>query len=303
MIVVFGSINVDLVIRVAAQPRPGETVLAPGYRLVPGGKGANQALAARRAGAEVKMYGAVGDDGFATVALGGLRAAGVDLTGIAVVAQPTACAAITVDAAGENQIAVASGANLAARADQVPDAVLGPGTTLVLQLEVALEETARLIARAKARGTRVVLSAAPARALPAALLAGVDLLLVNRIEAVMLAEAACLGGADATGAATALARAFGPTVVVTLGGEGARAVTAAGITRVPSLPITPVDTTGAGDAFAGVLAAALDRGHPLAEALRRASVAGALACLEEGAQTLPDAAAIEAALAALPASR
>jgi len=303
VIVVFGSINVDLVIRVAAQPRPGETVLAPGYRLVPGGKGANQALAARRAGAEVKMYGAVGDDGFATVALGGLRAAGVDLTGIAVVAQPTACAAITVDAAGENQIAVASGANLAARADQVPDAVLGPGTTLVLQLEVALEETARLIARAKARGTRVVLSAAPARALPAALLAGVDLLLVNRIEAVMLAEAACLGGADATGAATALARAFGPTVVVTLGGEGARAVTAAGITRVPSLPITPVDTTGAGDAFAGVLAAALDRGHPLAEALRRASVAGALACLEEGAQTLPDAAAIEAALAALPASR
>jgi len=295
MIVVFGSINVDLVIRAAALPRPGETVLAPTWHLYPGGKGANQAVAAARAGAAVALYGCVGRDGFADTALAGLRAAGVDLAGVAVADDaPTACAAICVDDRGENQIAVASGANLSARADRVPDAALGPQTTVMLQLEVPVAETVALAARARARGARVVLSAAPAAAVPAALLEAADVVLVNALEATMLAGALGLPAGDPMAAAAGLAARCGGAAVVTLGGRGAVAFAGGERLAVGALPLRPVDTTAAGDAFAGALAAALDRGETLAAALRRASVAGGLACLAAGAQpSLPDAAAIE----------
>ena len=160
MIVVFGSINIDLVVRVDTLPRPGETVLAPGYVAVPGGKGANQALAAARAGATTHMVGCVGRDGYAEAALATMRAAGVDLTGVTEVDEPTACAMIAVDTQGRNQIAVASGANRFAKAGQLDDALLGPGATLLLQLEVDDAETAAVAARARARRARVVLNAA-----------------------------------------------------------------------------------------------------------------------------------------------
>jgi ribokinase len=298
MIVVFGSINIDLVFALASLPRTGETVVGPSYGVVAGGKGANQALAAARDGARVAMVGAVGDDVFAGPALAELVAAGLDLTRLARVAAPTGCAAIAVDPAGANQIIVASGANLHARADQVPDEWLDRGATLVVQREVSMAELAALLPRARARGSRVVLNLAPAGPVPAEALAAVDVLVANDGEAEVLARERGLADADPA----ALARVLGCTVVVTRGAEGAVAVAGDTVLRIGSLPIAPVDTTAAGDCFVGVLAAALDRGATLGPALHRASVAAALACTKAGAQpSLPTRAEIDARLGDLAA--
>jgi ribokinase len=288
---VFGSINVDLVVPVPALPRPGETVLGGDYALLPGGKGANQALAARRAGAEVALAGAVGADSFAAVALDPLRRAGVDLAAVRVADRPTGVAAIMVGAEGENLIAVASGANRAARAADIPDQLLGPATLLVVQLEVPPAETAAAIGRARAAGGRVLLNLAPAVPLDPALFAEIDLVVANR------GEAAALGAEPA-----AVARRLRQGLVVTGGAEGAAAWLAdGGRLTVPALPVEPVDTTGAGDTFVGVLAAALDEGRPLARALRRATAAAGLSCLGRGAQAaMPDKGAIDPAEAQLP---
>jgi len=310
MIVVFGSINADLVMAVETLPRAGETVLCPSYQVAPGGKGANQAAAAARAGAKVAMFGQVGADGFGDLVVQALADAGVDTGGVHRARAPTACAAIGVDKDGENQIIVASGANLQARADQVPDALLGPETTLVLQLEVPIEEIAALTARARRAGARIILNAAPAGPAPEAVLAGVDVLVVNGIEA----EALCQGiggqGIEGQGtggpeaAAMSLAETFGVTCAVTLGSEGARAFGPEGAWSVDALRITPVDTTGAGDAFVGVLAASLDSARRFEQALHRASVGAGLACLAEGAQAaLADGAAIDARLPDLAPAR
>jgi len=297
MIVVFGSINTDLVIEVASLPRPGETVLAPDYRAVPGGKGANQALAARRAGGEVWMYGCVGNDEFATVALELLERDGVDLSGLARSDKATGCAAVLVAPDGENQIVVASGANRDARMTSVPDRALGPGTTLILQLEVDTAETTALIARARALGARIVLNAAPAAPLPEAALAALDVLIVNQLEATMLAEVVGCPASDAATAARRLVDRLGCLVVATLGHDGSIAIGANETWHVDALPIAARDTTGAGDTFAGVFAGALDGGASVDDALARASVASALACREIGAQqSIPTAAIIDARL-------
>ena len=180
-------------------PGPGETVLGGDYALLPGGKGANQALAARRAGAEVVLAGAVGIDSFAAVALGPLRQAGIDTRLVRSVAAPTGCAAIMVSAAGENMIAVASGANASVRADQVPDALLGPGTLLVAQMEVPCEETAAVIRRVRARGGRSLVNFAPALPVGLDLLREVDFVVANQGEAAPL-------GADPASIAARLRR-------------------------------------------------------------------------------------------------
>lgn len=300
MLLVFGSINVDLVFRVAALPGAGETVLGPSYVTAPGGKGANQAAAAARAGGAVRMIGRVGRDGFADLALAALRAAGVDTGGIVAGDAPTGCAAIAVDDRGENQIVVASGANAQVAAGQVDDALLDPSTTLVLQMELPRPATETAIARARDRGARIVLNLAPALPLADEALRAVDVLVVNRGEAAALGARLGLVTRGAAALAAALARALGGAVVMTLGRDGAIAAAREGVWRVGALPITPVDTTGAGDAFVGVLAAALDDGAGLAAALHRASVAAGLACLALGAQaSLPDRAAITRALTAL----
>lgn len=277
-LLIFGSVVADLVFAVPELPAPGHTVLGPGYRASPGGKGANQACAAALDGVAVAFAGAVGDDPLAEVALAGMRAAKVDLGRLATVAAPTACAAVCVDLAGRNQIAVGSGANLLAKAAQVEDAALTPATLLLLQMEVDATETATLIRRARARGARIILNLAPAAALPAEALRALDLLVANEHEAAWLA--ARLGcAAEPMG----LRAALGVDVAVTLGEAGAAVATGAGMLRVPAFPVHVVDTTGAGDAWCGVLAAALDRGLPLPEAMRRASAAGALACTRPGA--------------------
>ncbi len=305
MIVVFGSINIDLIIRVPRLPRAGETVLGPGYVTAPGGKGANQALAAARAGAPVRMVGGIGDDPFAGPALAALEAAGVDLSATRRMAAPTGCAVVCVDEAGENQIIVAAGANGAVRAEQVPDAWLERGSVLVLQMEVPHAENWRLIERARARGARILLNVAPAAPVPAASLAALSWLVVNESEALAAAQSlGQAGGEDPLAAAQAVAAASGVTTVVTLGGAGAAAFAPGEAWRVGALPIDPVDTTGAGDAFVGVFAAAMAEGAALPVSLRRASVAAGLACLVAGAQpSLPAAAAIAARLRDLPEPR
>lgn len=288
MIVVFGSINIDLIFPLTHLPVPGETVLGGDYTIAPGGKGANQALAARRAGSDVTMIGAVGRDGFAETALALLRRDGVKLSFVAASDRPTGCATIAVDAQGENLIAVASGANFALTASQVPDRLLGPETTLVLQREIPISENAILIERARARGARIILSFAPAGPISPARISDIDIIIANE------GEAAALGG-DAR-------RELRQALVVTRGAGGAVAyLPGGGQIAVPALPVAPVDTTGAGDTFAGVLAAGLDQRLALDIALRRASAAAALACLAVGAQSaMPDRAAIDVAVEQLP---
>ena len=291
MIVAFGSINLDLIFPLTHLPVAGETVLGPEMRIEPGGKGANQAVAAARDGARVIFAGAVGADALAEDAMRLLRQSGVDLTRVVRASVATGCAAICVDGEGRNQIAVASGANLAARQEQVEDALLGPRATLLLQMEVRADETAALIRRARARDARIVLNLAPAGGLPYDAIAAVDVLVANEDEA------AWLGHRHATtGDAAGLHAALGMTVVVTRGGKGVSATTRDGAIDLPAYPVTVVDTTAAGDCFTGVLAAALDRGAPFDDALRRANLAAALCCTVRGSQgSLPTAAMIEEA--------
>ncbi|MDH3703955.1 MAG: ribokinase [Alphaproteobacteria bacterium] len=304
MITVFGSINVDLVMHVDSLPLPGETTLCPDYLVIPGGKGANQALAARRAGATVRMIGCVGQDDFAGRALSLMRDEAVDLSGLATSEKPTCCAAVCVDSHGENAIVVASGANRDAAATQIADGMLEPGDWLVLQMEIPHEENWNAVRMAKAAGAKVMLSVAPAAPVPEPILEMLDVLLVNRIEGDMVASHIGFAAQDSSSLPTALSETFGLTCVMTLGGEGAAAVGPGLALSVPTLPVSVIDTTGAGDAFAGVLAAALDEGLPIHDALRHASTAAGLACTVMGAQTgLPAKDAIEAALPDLPPMR
>jgi ribokinase len=280
MIIVFGSINLDLIFSLPNIPRPGETVLGPTTRIEPGGKGANQAVAAARDGASVIMAGAVGRDPLGDGALVLLRAAGVNLDRVQAVQASTGCAAIAVDPNGNNAISVGSGANLFARDAQIEDALLGPASTVVLQMEVPAAETAALIARARKADARIVLNLAPASPLPEAVLRAVDVLVVNETEAAWLAaDLRC----DATAAALCV-RLAGPAVVLTCGGEGAEVATAEASWHEPAWAVKVLDTTAAGDCFVGVLAHRLDQGEDLRAAVQRASAAAALCCTRAGSQ-------------------
>jgi ribokinase len=283
MIVVFGSINLDLVARAPHLPKPGETVAGATFATAPGGKGANQALAARQAGADVALFGAVGDDGFADIALANLAAQGVNLAGVARVGGATGVALITVADGGENAITVVPGANGHARAVQVPATVLREGTTLLLQLETPLSEVTALAARARRAGARVILNAAPAMALGEDLVRACDVLVVNEVEAAACAAPLGLPLAH-EGFIAGVRERFGPRAVVTLGARGALATVDDALLQVAPPAIDVVDSTGAGDAFCGSLAAALDRGETLRAALEAAVRAGALACTHHGAQ-------------------
>ena len=296
MIAVFGSVNIDLVTPVTRIAAPGETVMGVGYETVPGGKGANQALAARRAGADVLMAGAVGRDGFADLALALLREAGVDLAGLATVEAPTGAAFIAVDARGANAITVAAGANGRASAAAL-DGHLPAGGLLLLQREVPDAEGEAAARLARARGLRTVLNLAPSGRLPDSYLALVDILVVNEHEAADLAAALSLPD-DHAGLAAHLAARFGiGATVVTLGAEGAAGWENGAAHRAPCPKVAARDTTAAGDSFVGFFAAALDAGLPFAEAMRRGTAAGSLACTVAGAQpSIPDAAAVDALL-------
>lgn len=295
MLLVFGSLNADMLFKVETLPRPGETVLCPGYELAAGGKGANQAAAAAKAGADVRMIGHLGVDSFGDFTRDVMLRAGVNCDGVDGSDRATAIAVIGVDQAAENQIIVASGANLDTHPDQVSPGLLGPGTTVLCQNEIREEATFELLQRAKASGARTMLNLAPAAALGGRA-DHLDILVVNEIEAAMASGRETIGD-DAPAFAADLAQSLDLTAVITLGADGAVAAGPEGRFRSGCLAIEPVDTTGAGDAFVGVLAAALDGGKDLRSALQWASVGAGLACTGLGAQTSqPTTADIEARL-------
>jgi ribokinase len=243
-VLVFGSANADLVFPTPTLPAPGHTVLGESWRASPGGKGANQATAAARAGAATASASAVGTDALAEVALSGMVAAGVDLARLARVGVATGAAAICVDAGGANQISVASGANMAVRAGQVEEAALTAATVLLLQMEVPVEEMAALVRRARAAGARIILNLAPPAPVPETMLRQLDLLVANEHEAAWLA-----GRLGVAAEAVALRGALGIDVVVTRGENGAEAATAPA--RTTSLPSRPWPWTPPAPATAG----------------------------------------------------
>lgn len=302
MITVFGSINLDIVMPVDTLPEPGETVLGRNYLMIPGGKGANQACAAALAGSNVTMYGQVGEDGFATEALRLMDEVGVDLSGIVHGEQPTGCATIWVDASGENAIVVASGANMNVTAKDVPDSALTKDHYLLLQMEIDPKQNWSLIDRAHAKGAKTVLSVAPAGIVPEHILEKVDILLFNQLEGQAVARNVGMDEPTPTRLPRAMFERYGLTCILTMGGAGALCFGPEGGWSVPALPISPVDSTGAGDAFAGTLAACLDQRNSMDEALRRAAVTSGITCINKGSQnTIPTKDIVDAELDKLPA--
>ncbi|MEI4273149.1 ribokinase [Klenkia sp. LSe6-5] len=303
-VTVVGSLNEDVVVTVRRLPGRGETVIGTGVEVLPGGKGANQAAAAGRlgGGVGVAMVGRVGDDDAGARQLAALREAGVDVDLVHRTAGvPTGSATIPVEAeGGENLIVVVPGANGALEPADVEVPAVRDADVLLLQLETPVRT---VLAAARACTGTVVLNPAPAQPLPAELVAAVDVLVPNEHELVDLAGAPAADRAPAELAE--LARGVGGSVVVTLGGAGVLVVPADGPALLqPPLAVQPVDTTGAGDCFAGALCTALARGASLVEAVRYAAVAAALSTTGQGARGgLPDDAAVQAALPDLPAAR
>jgi ribokinase len=297
MIVVVGSINLDMITTVGRLPGPGETVRGSGFATAPGGKGANQALAAARAGAAVRMLGSVGKDSLATEALALLRAAGVELSGVREAHAATGTAAILVDDAGENMIALAPGANDSVLPGDLARVPLAKGDVVLLQQEIPLRTVEATLDAAVAAGAITVLNTAPFFAEAAGYVGKADHVVANETEFDLYCETAGLPGEDRTARMRAFAQNTGHTIVVTLGGEGVLAATPDELLAVPALKITPVDTVGAGDTFCGYLAAGLGAGLPLRQVLERAATAASLACLKPGAQpAIPLAAEVDAAL-------
>lgn len=286
MITVLGSINLDLVATTPRLPKAGETLSGTGFAMSAGGKGANQALAALRAGAHMRLVGAVGADGFAEPALAELRAEGADLSGVRQKGTNTGIALILVDGRGENVIVIIAGANGLVDAAMAQDAIgaMKKGDLLVLQQEIPAPTLHEALDGARALGLRSLLNIAPFSAESGALADKADILVANETEFSQLT------GAPETGdglieAVRSRALGAGQIVVVTLGRNGVIAASESGaIVQLSAEKITPVDTVGAGDTFCGYLAAGLDQGLALDAALRRANRAAAQACLGSGAQ-------------------
>ncbi|MFF1438434.1 ribokinase [Streptomyces sp. NPDC058295] len=294
-LLVVGSANADLVIDVERRPAAGETVLGSDLAVHPGGKGANQAVAAARLGARTALLARVGDDAYGRLLLDSQRAAGVDTAGVLVGGAPTGVALITVDPSGDNSIVVSPGANgrLTPADVLAADGLLHASRVVSAQLEIPLETVVEVV-RNLAPGSRFVLNPSPPRPLPAEVLAACDPLIVNEHEAkVILGDA---GGSEEPEDWARLLLAKGPkSVVVTLGGEGALVASADGVSRVPSVKVAAVDTTGAGDSFTAALAWRLGTGHGLAEAAAYAARVGAVAVTRRGAQeSFPTAQEVEA---------
>jgi|SRR5579875_486454 len=289
-VVVVGSANIDLTLRVASLPAAGETVLGDDAGFSAGGKGANQAVAAALSGGRVRLVGCVGADGHGEVVRAALSAAGVDVELVRVVDdRPTGLAVVLVARSGENAIAVSPGANSALAVADVREAVagLGPADVVLAQLEIPPSVAAEAMAAAASVGCRAVLNLAPARTVSRETLAAVEVLVVNQSEAEFLLGAPVADVAAARDGAPRL-RALGPAaVVVTLGSHGAVVGDDAGTRHVPARAVEVVDTSGAGDAFVGALGAALAAGASLDDAVAAAAECAAAAVRSPGAQLSP----------------
>lgn len=305
-VVVFGSINMDLVAGVDRVSRPGETVAGHSFSTFPGGKGGNQALAAHQAAGgevEVILFGKVGNDRLGEELLDFYRRQGLSTDHIARSAEAsTGTALIQVEEeSGQNSIVVVAGANGDVTPDEMTAVPLQAGDILLSQFEVPLDCIAALFVRGRGLGTLNILNPAPAKAMDGGLLDLVDILVPNETELAFFSGASITeASSDEEIAAAAQSLAAGPDqkIAVTLGPRGALAVVGAGTLRVPGRPVAPVDTTGAGDCFVGTLAAALARGTGFAAALAAANAAASLSVQREGAGTsMPSAEEIAAALA------
>ncbi|WP_328583743.1 ribokinase [Streptomyces sp. NBC_00370] len=296
-IVVLGSTNMDLVAYTSTAPARGETVTGRSFVTVPGGKGANQAIAAARAGGSVSMIGAVGEDDFGSRLRATLAESGVATGALRTVPGPSGTAHIVVDDAGENAIVVVPGANgtVTALAEGDEDVIAAAGA-LLLQLELPMEAVLAGAGAARRHGVRTILTPAPAQPLPPELLAVTDLLVPNEHEAATLT-----GKDDAWAAAPVLLESV-PEAVITLGAEGSLyAARGQEPLLVPARKTRAVDTTAAGDTFVGALSVALGEGVPMPRALAWASAASALSVAEQGASSsMPERSRIEALAATAP---
>ena len=289
-ILVVGSLNADLVVGAPRFPAPGETISGEDLATIPGGKGANQAVAAARQGARVSMLGRVGRDNFGDFLLANLQANQVDTTLVQRDDAATGTAIIVVDANGQNSIVLSPGANGQVRPADVDPASLPRPKLVLLQLEIPLESVIHAAAVGRGLGARVLLNPAPARPLPDELIAQTDFLIPNETELSLLTGQPVTDIASAESAARTLLAKGAQTVIVTLGANGALVVASEQATHVPPFRVDVVDTTAAGDAFIGGFAAALLRGLSLEEAVRHGNACGALAATKFGAQpSLPTA--------------
>ncbi len=286
-IVVVGSLNIDLVLKVSALPSRGETVAADSLNVVPGGKGANQAVAAVRLGTCVSMIGRVGKDSYGEILLSNMRRAGVDVSHVVADPElPTGTALITVDATGANTIVVYQGVNIRCSPEDVDASrdVIAGSQALVTQLEIPLETVERALQVARAQSVMTVLNPAPARKLSRNLLGTVDVLIPNEVEASLLSGVHVSGPDSAIEAAIMLSREGPRRVIVTLGEQGAVFHGPEGTFHVPAFKVRAVDTTAAGDAFIAAFVAAWVEGASADASLRHACMAGALATTKIGAQ-------------------
>jgi len=293
MIIIFGSINIDLVARVDAIPRPGETVLSPRYDTLFGGKGANQAVAAARVSepGRVSMAASIGDDAFGQAARDNLERNGVLVDLVVACPVPTGCAFITVDQRGENAITVASGANAVISDRAVPASAIDASTTAIFQMEVPFAASLSVARRVCAAGGRVIWNFAPAPTTFSAndltdLIKTTHVFVVNEHEALTAAGILGCRTDDIEEAGDYLSRTGGNVCVITAGARGAFVFHPDGARDFAKAdPIQPVDTTGAGDTFVGILASGLDEGRSFEDALARAVRGASMSCLAHGAQS------------------
>ncbi|MGE4313802.1 MAG: ribokinase [Pseudobdellovibrionaceae bacterium] len=306
MIIVFGSNVLDLFFHQADLPPHDTALFLDSHEEAPGGKGANQAVAAAKAGSEVRFYGALGDGGHGRQMYKNLASYGIDVSGIQMVETPSGLATIFVNEEdGTHRIVVSQGANLLAKQDKIPDKHLNSNTIVLVQGELPIGETEALIVRAKKNGATTVMNFAPATAkISEALLNNLDYMIVNEHEAELLGKAMNEATEDKIALAQNLRSRFNMNMLITLGAKGALACDEGGLHEISPLKIKAVDTVGAGDAFTGYFCSALDQGKSLEEAYRSASVAGSLACTRVGAQTaLPKKNEVETFLPQISVSR
>jgi ribokinase len=283
-ILVAGSLNTDLVVRTPRFPQPGETISGEDLRVIPGGKGANQAVAAARHGAQVSMLGRVGSDGFGDFLLENLKSNGVDSRYVRRDDASTGTAIIVVDSSGQNSIVLSPGANGQVTLQDMQDASFSDFKLLLLQLEIPIPAVLAAARRARENGLRVILNPAPARDLPEELIALTDYLIPNETELGLLSGMEVDDIASAELAARSLLERGVGTIIVTLGSKGALIVTGEQVTPVETFKVDVVDTTAAGDSFIGGFAYKLLESDELQEAVRYGCACGALATTKFGAQ-------------------
>ena len=287
MIIVFGSNVLDLFFQQADLPEKDKALFLDSHAEQPGGKGANQAIAAARAGAEVKFFGALGTGGHGRHMFKNLSQNGIDIAGIEFLDMPSGLATIFVDEAdGTHRIVVSQGANLHAKQDTIPGKLLTDKTAILIQGELPMDETEKLIHRGKQAGCRTVMNFAPAiQPLSETLLNDLDVIILNEYEAEALGKQYDMQVFSKHDLAMALYKRFDMVTIITLGGNGSITAADGEIFSTPAMAITPIDTVGAGDAFTGYFCAALDRGETVKQAVYEGGVAGSITCTKIGAQT------------------